>query len=261
MLESRRTDRTDPEAPIDLIHAGDAATSPRGDLRSERRGGGEEAASSYRRDEALGWRGGLVGEKLEMKEGLAILNGTHLMAGFGALLVDEAERLARLADVCGSMSLEALMGTNAAFDWRVHAIRPHPGQIAVAANLRALTRGSAIIDSHRDCARVQDAYSLRCMPQVHGAAREGHPVRARDHHARDQQRHRQPADLRRRRPRAVRRQLSRPATRARARHARDRPDPACGHRRAAGSIVSSTHSPTRTCRPSSRPAAGCTRGT
>ena len=117
-------------------------------------------------------RVGLVPLRLEMKEGLAILNGTHLMAGFGALIVDEAERLARLADVCGSMSLEALMGTNAAFDWRIHAIRPHPGQIAVAANLRALTHGSAIIDSHRDCARVQDAYSLRCMPQVHGAARE-----------------------------------------------------------------------------------------
>jgi histidine ammonia-lyase len=117
-------------------------------------------------------RAGLAPLTLEMKEGLALLNGTHLMAGLGVLLVDEAERLARLADITGGMSLEALMGTNAAFDWRIHALRPHPGQIEVAANLRALTRGSGIIASHRDCARVQDAYSLRCMPQVHGAARE-----------------------------------------------------------------------------------------
>ncbi len=109
---------------------------------------------------------------LEMKEGLALLNGTHLMAGLGALSVHEAAALARLADVTGAMSLEALMGTNAAFDPRIHALRPHPGQVAAAANLRALTADSGIIASHRDCTRVQDAYSLRCMPQVHGAARE-----------------------------------------------------------------------------------------
>jgi histidine ammonia-lyase len=118
-------------------------------------------------------RAGLAPLALEMKEGLALLNGTHFMAGLGVLLVDEAERLARLADIAGAMSLEALMGSHAAFDWRIHALRPHPGQTAVAANLRALTRDSGIIASHRDCTRVQDAYSLRCMPQVHGAAREG----------------------------------------------------------------------------------------
>ncbi|HET7874978.1 MAG TPA: histidine ammonia-lyase [Methylomirabilota bacterium] len=109
---------------------------------------------------------------LEMKEGLALLNGTHFMTGLGVLLVEDAGRLARLADITGAMSLEALMGSNAAFDPRIHALRPHPGQVASAANLRALTRDSAIIASHRDCTRVQDAYSLRCMPQVHGAARE-----------------------------------------------------------------------------------------
>ena len=108
---------------------------------------------------------------LETKEGLALLNGTHLMAALGALAVLEAGRLARLADVGGAMSLEALMGTNAAFDARIHALRPHPGQQAVAANLRALTAESGVIESHRDCTRVQDAYSLRCMPQVHGSAR------------------------------------------------------------------------------------------
>ena len=109
---------------------------------------------------------------LETKEGLALINGTHLMAGLGTLAALDALRLARLADVAGAMSLEALMGSNAAFDPRIHALRPHPGQRAVAANLVRLTAGSGIIESHRDCARVQDAYSLRCMPQVHGSARE-----------------------------------------------------------------------------------------
>jgi histidine ammonia-lyase len=109
---------------------------------------------------------------LETKEGLALLNGTHLMTALGALAVLDAGRLARLADVGGAMTLEALMGTNAAFDARIHALRPHPGQHAVAANLRTLTAESGIIESHRDCTRVQDAYSLRCMPQVHGSARE-----------------------------------------------------------------------------------------
>jgi histidine ammonia-lyase len=136
-------------------------------------GEGEALVDGARRParEALA-RAGLEPLVLDMKEGLALLNGTHLMAGLGALLVDEAEELARLADIAGAMSLEALLGTDAAFDARIHALRPHPGQTAVATNLRALTRASEIIASHRDCARVQDAYSLRCMPQVHGAARE-----------------------------------------------------------------------------------------
>jgi len=109
---------------------------------------------------------------LASKEGLALLNGTHLMAGLGALAVVDAGRLARLADVAGAMSLEALMGTNAAFDPRIHRLRPHPGQRASAENLVRLTAGSAIIASHAGCSRVQDAYSLRCMPQVHGSLRE-----------------------------------------------------------------------------------------
>jgi histidine ammonia-lyase len=116
-------------------------------------------------------RAGLEPVVLESKEGLALLNGTHLMAGLGALALVDARGLARLADVAGAMSLEALMGTNAAFDARIHALRPHPEQGLVAANLRRLTAESGIIASHRDCTRVQDAYSLRCMPQVHGAAR------------------------------------------------------------------------------------------
>ena len=115
---------------------------------------------------------GLAPLSLETKEGLALLNGTHLMAGLGTLSVLDAGRLARLADVAGAMSLEALMGTSAAFDPRIQALRPHPGQRTVAENLTRLTAASGIIESHRDCTRVQDAYSLRCMPQVHGSARE-----------------------------------------------------------------------------------------
>src|SRR5438128_5786329 len=94
------------------------------------------------------------------------------MAGHGPSTVLDTLRLTRLADVAGAMSLEALMGSNAAFDSRIHALRPHPGQLAAAANLVRLTAESGIIASHRDCTRVQDAYSLRCMPQVHGLARE-----------------------------------------------------------------------------------------
>jgi histidine ammonia-lyase len=109
--------------------------------------------------------------QLGAKEGLALLNGTHLMTGLGALAAAEAATLARLADVTGAMSVEALMGTNTAFDARIQDLRAHPGQLASAMNLRALTADSGIIASHEDCTRVQDAYSLRCMPQVHGSAR------------------------------------------------------------------------------------------
>ena len=114
---------------------------------------------------------GLAPLALEAKEGLALLNGTHQMAGIGALLLADAAQTLRLADVTGSMSLEALMGTNTAADPRLHALRAHPGQLASAANVRRLTEASEIIASHADCHRVQDAYSLRCLPQVHGAAR------------------------------------------------------------------------------------------
>jgi histidine ammonia-lyase len=94
------------------------------------------------------------------------------MAAVGALALQQAERVARLADVAGAMTLEALRGTPVAFDERIHLARPHPGQIAVAAHLRELLRDSAIRQSHLDNdSRVQDAYSLRCMPQVHGAVR------------------------------------------------------------------------------------------
>ena len=111
--------------------------------------------------------------QLEVKEGLALLNGTQAMGAVGGLALHRAERLARLADVAGAMSLEALKGTPVAFDERIHAARPHAGQSEVASHLRELLEGSEIRASHlENDPRVQDAYSLRCMPQVHGAVRD-----------------------------------------------------------------------------------------
>src|SRR5881398_1420268 len=110
--------------------------------------------------------------QLEAKEGLALLNGTQAMHAVGGLALLRAQRLARIADVAGAMSLEALKGTPAAFDLRLQNARPHPGQKVVAEHLLSLMEGSEIRQSHlTDDPRVQDAYSLRCMPQVHGAVR------------------------------------------------------------------------------------------
>src|SRR6266513_73505 len=117
-------------------------------------------------------RAGLEPQHLEAKEGLALLNGTQAMHAVGGLAVLRAKRLSRVADVSGAMSLEALKGTPAAFDLRLQDARPHPGQKAVAKHLLSIMEGSEIRESHRaNDPRVQDAYSLRCMPQVHGAAR------------------------------------------------------------------------------------------
>lgn len=112
---------------------------------------------------------------LEAKEGLALLNGTQAMTAVGSLALLAGERLAEAADVTGAMSLEALKGTPVAFDYKIHAARPHPGQLNSARRLRELIEGSEIRESHRDHKadpRVQDAYALRCMPQVHGAVRD-----------------------------------------------------------------------------------------
>ena len=110
--------------------------------------------------------------QLEAKEGLALLNGTQAMHAVGGLALLRAKRLSRIADVAGAMSLEALKGTPAAFDSRLQDARPHPGQKAVAEHLLSLMEGSEIRQSHLESdSRVQDAYSLRCMPQVHGAVR------------------------------------------------------------------------------------------
>ena len=109
---------------------------------------------------------------LAAKEAVSLINGTQAMLAVGTLSLLAAEILVDSADVIGAMACDALKGTDAAFDERIHRARPHTGQIATAANLRKLLEGSAIRESHRDCGRVQDAYSLRCMPQVHGAVRD-----------------------------------------------------------------------------------------
>ncbi len=115
---------------------------------------------------------GLKPLTLEPKEGLALLNGTQAIGGVGSLALTRALRCVHVADIIGAMTLEALMGTPTAFDDRIHQARRHQGQIASAKHLLALMEGSEIRESHRENdTRVQDAYCLRCMPQVHGAAR------------------------------------------------------------------------------------------
>jgi histidine ammonia-lyase len=109
---------------------------------------------------------------LEAKEAVSLINGTQGMLAVGILALLAAETLVDTADVIGALTLDALHGTDAAFDERIHQARPHPGQLKTAQNLRRMLEGSEIRESHRDCSRVQDAYSLRCMPQVHGAVRD-----------------------------------------------------------------------------------------
>lgn len=110
---------------------------------------------------------------LSYKEGLSLLNGTEAMLAVGALVQADAEVLARTADVICAMSVEALLGTDRAYDERLHQVRPHPGQGVSAENLLKLLNGSEIVASHRESTHaVQDAYSLRCAPQVHGAVRD-----------------------------------------------------------------------------------------
>lgn len=117
-------------------------------------------------------KAGLEPVKLQAKEGLALNNGTQVMAALGVLSLLEAERLCQYADLTAAASVDALLGTPHAFDPLVHKLRPHPGQTASAANLRRLLEGSPLRASHQNCGNVQDAYSLRCTPQVHGAVRD-----------------------------------------------------------------------------------------
>jgi histidine ammonia-lyase len=109
---------------------------------------------------------------LEAKEAVSLINGTQGMLAVGTLALLAAETLVDSADVIGALTLDALRGTDAAFDERIHRARPHGGQLRAAENLRRMLEGSQIRESHRNCDRVQDAYSLRCMPQVHGAVRD-----------------------------------------------------------------------------------------
>ncbi|MGB5342156.1 MAG: histidine ammonia-lyase, partial [Thermoanaerobaculia bacterium] len=118
-------------------------------------------------------RAGLAPVGLEPKEGLALINGTQAMTSLLALAVLEIRRQVRVADLVGALSTEALLGTDTPFQSRIHELRAYPGQLASAANLWNLMQGSGLRESHReDDLRVQDPYSVRCMPQVHGAVRD-----------------------------------------------------------------------------------------
>jgi histidine ammonia-lyase len=142
-------------AALVLIGEGEAV------YRGERLAGGEALR-----------RAGLAPVDLAAKEGLSLLNGTHFMAAVGGLALSRARTLVDSADVAGALSLEVLLGTPAASDPRIHDVRPHPGQQVSARNVRRLLESSPIVESHRGCGRLQDAYSLRCIPQVHGAVRD-----------------------------------------------------------------------------------------
>lgn len=146
-----------PLAHLALVLVGEGEAEYRGEVLP----GGEALA-----------RAGLTPLTLAPKEGLALINGTQAMAAVGALALCTAERLLEAADVVAALSVDALEGTDVAFLEDIHRVRPHPGQLVSAQNLYALLQGSAIRESHRSCSRVQDAYCLRCTPQVHGAARD-----------------------------------------------------------------------------------------
>jgi histidine ammonia-lyase len=141
---------------LPLIGAGEVLTEA----------GSEPAADAMR-------RAGLAPLELEAKEGLALVNGTQGMLAIGGLATHRLDALVRTADVVAAMTIEAALGTDTPFDERLQRLRPHPGQAASASNLRRLLDGSPILASHRDSEHlVQDAYSLRCAPQVHGATRD-----------------------------------------------------------------------------------------
>ena len=116
---------------------------------------------------------GIEHVRLGAKDGLALVNGTQFMSAYAAAVLVRARRAARHADVIASMSLEALRGSIKPFEARLHALRPHPGAIDTAENFRTLLGDSEVMASHADCDKVQDPYSLRCIPQVHGASRDG----------------------------------------------------------------------------------------
>jgi len=109
---------------------------------------------------------------LKAAEGLALVNGTQVMTAIGGLAVYDSLRLSKMIDIAAAMSLEVLMGSRTEFDSRIHQLRPHPGQALAADNMERITKNSEIISSHKDCGRIQDAYTLRCSPQVHGASKD-----------------------------------------------------------------------------------------
>jgi len=146
-----------PLAHLALVLIGEGAA----DVDGERRPGDDALAAV-----------GLEPVTLRAKEGLALINGTQLTTGLAALALLDAERVLRAADVTGALTTEVTMSTTANCDPAIHDVRPHEGQAASARNVNRLTADSEVVESHRNCDRVQDAYSIRCLPQVHGAVRD-----------------------------------------------------------------------------------------
>ena len=203
---------------------------------------------------------GLEPVRLLAKEGLSLINGTQFMAAQGALALVRAGRLTRVADCACALSLEALQGSRNSFLPQVHALRPLRGQAASARNVTRLLEDSAIMESHRWCDKVQDAYSLRCAPQVHGASRDLLDYVEYTITHRAQRGDRQPARARGRRHARLRRQLPRPAARVRARRARDGGRRSSRASPSAASSGSSTRISATACPRSSPPTGGSTRG-
>jgi histidine ammonia-lyase len=154
-----------PLAHLALVLVGEGETLDEGSGIGDQGSGGLSGAEALR-------RAGLQAVTLEAKEGLALINGTQVSTAVLALALADAERLSRAADIGAALSIDALMGSMHPFEPRVHEPRPFAGQAASADNLLRLLDGSGINASHVNCGRVQDAYSMRCAPQVHGAARE-----------------------------------------------------------------------------------------
>ena len=202
---------------------------------------------------------GLEPIRLQAKEGLSLVNGTQFMAAFGALGLMRARRLAKTADIACTLSLEALQGSRTSFLPQIHATRPLRGQTDSAANVLVLLEDSAINEAHRWCDKVQDAYSLRCAPQVHGASRD--LLDYVELHGLDgaELRDGQPARARRGRHARLQRELPRPARRVRARLPCDGRLRAGGHRRAARRATRQSESLGRPARRSSPATAGSTR--
>jgi len=151
-----------PLAHMALVLVGEGEATVETDSGKVERLSGEDALDSA----------GLEPLSLRAKEGLALVNGTQLTVSLGALAVHDAERVLRSADVAGALTTEVTMGTTAACGEQIQRVRPFAGQATSARNVRLLTADSEIVESHRNCDRVQDAYSIRCLPQVHGSARD-----------------------------------------------------------------------------------------
>ena len=159
----------DPTAPADpRTEGGTGDPTPPADPGTE---GDRDRGERLPGDEALA-RAGVESVDLVPKEGLALINGTQLTLGLAALAAVDAGRILRAADVTGALTTEVTMGTTASCEPAIQRVRPHDGQGESAANVRLAAAGSEIVESHRNCDRVQDAYSIRCLPQVHGAVRD-----------------------------------------------------------------------------------------